>query len=90
MKRELREETGLEIAVTGYFGAIPDRYQEGTHTLNLFYTAVVTGGHEQAGSDVSELIWMFPDALPDRSQMAFANGVKAIERVLGRALPSKV
>ncbi len=89
-KRELREETGLEITVTGYVGAIPDRYGDGAHTLNLYFTAVVSGGQAQAASDVSELVWLKPDAVPARSQIAFANGADALERVLGHPLPDKL
>ena len=58
VKRELLEETGLEIELTGYVGAIPDQYGDGAHTLNLYYTAVVSGGREQAASDVSEIVRM--------------------------------
>ncbi len=88
VKRELSEETGLEIELTGYVGAIPDRYGDGAHTLNLYYTAVVSGGREQAASDVSEIVWLMPEALPARSQIAFANGAEALERVLGHPLRS--
>ncbi len=43
VKRELMEETGLEIELTGYLGTFPDRYGEGAHTLNM----LLHGGRER-------------------------------------------
>lgn len=90
VRRELMEETGLEIELTGYLGTFPDRYGEGAHTLNIYFTAVVSGGVACAADDVSELVWIAPGELPARSEIAFANSVEALERALGYPLPGTV
>lgn len=77
--RELREETGLEIRVTGLVGIFPDRYGDGPATLNIYYRARIAGGVERAASDVSEIRWFAPGDLPARPQLAFANTADALE-----------
>lgn len=61
-----------------FFGAWIDWYRESeaergsTATLNLYWTARVTGG-QHAADDVSELRWFAPDELPPRDALAFRN-----------------
>jgi ADP-ribose pyrophosphatase YjhB (NUDIX family) len=72
--RELREETGLDVEVGAFLGAWLDRYGEGegaVSTLNLVWTARVTGGDMAAADDVAELRWFAPDALPAEDECAF-------------------
>src|SRR5690606_21488356 len=72
--RELREETGLEVRVTGFVGVFGDAYggDRGDHTCNLFWTGVVDApDHAAPASDVSELAWFEPDALPGDEELAF-------------------
>jgi 8-oxo-dGTP diphosphatase len=72
--RELREETGLEVRVTGFVGVFGDRYggDRGEHTCNLFWQGVVDAPDAAApASDVSELAWFEPDALPGDDELAF-------------------
>ena len=77
LRRELLEETGLTIEVDDVLGIYPDRYGDGAPTLNVFYTARVTGGGEgEPRDDVTELGWFEPGALP--SELAFANGERAL------------
>jgi ADP-ribose pyrophosphatase YjhB (NUDIX family) len=60
LRRELREETGLEVEPLGLHGIWMDVYggdSTAQSTLNLFWTARVTGGDAQAADDVSELRW---------------------------------
>jgi ADP-ribose pyrophosphatase YjhB (NUDIX family) len=72
VRRELREETGLEIAVGEVLAIVPDTYgEEGTATLNVFYLARVVGGDPAPASDVSELAWLAPAELPGAGQIAF-------------------
>ena len=76
LRRELREETGLEIEPDEFFGAWMDTYSEdgsGPATLNLYWTAhVVRGeGKAEAADDVSELRWFAPDELPSPLDYAF-------------------
>lgn len=82
--REVREETGLEIRITGFGGIYMDTYGAlGASTLNIFYDACVTGGRLQSQDDVSEVRWFEPAALPVDS-FAFENGRRAIADWLKR------
>jgi ADP-ribose pyrophosphatase YjhB (NUDIX family) len=72
--RELREETGLEVEPDEFVGAWMDRYGPGEDepaTLNLYWTARVTGGEANAADDVSELRWFALDELPRPEELAF-------------------
>lgn len=74
MKRELLEETGLEIEPDGFLGAYIDTYGEapGAGTvLNLVWEASVVSGEMQAQDDVSELRWFPVDDLPSDDEYAF-------------------
>ncbi len=76
LRRELREETGLEVAPGEFVGAWLDRYGEAddaTTTLNLYWTAVPEGGELEPADDVSELRWFAPAELPPDDQIGFAN-----------------
>jgi 8-oxo-dGTP diphosphatase len=77
--RELEEETGLAVEVTGLVGIFPDRYGDGPATLNIYYRARVAGGIAHAASDVAEIRWFSPADLPARSQLAFVNTADALE-----------
>jgi ADP-ribose pyrophosphatase YjhB (NUDIX family) len=75
VRRELREETGVEIAVGRLIATIPDFYGEGDGadpTLNAFYECTIAAGVPLADDDVAELQWFEPDALPPPEQLAFA------------------
>jgi ADP-ribose pyrophosphatase YjhB (NUDIX family) len=82
LRRELREETGLEAAQIGEFlGGIPDRYgDEGPFTVNLYWSATLADGRPQAADDVAELAWFPADDLPPRDEFAFANTIELLER----------
>jgi ADP-ribose pyrophosphatase YjhB (NUDIX family) len=73
--REVREETGLEIELTGLFGLWLDDYA-GIVTVNVHYLARPLTHRLQLGSDADGGAWFAPGALPRR--IAFANGVKAL------------
>lgn len=82
LRRELREETGLELAVGEFLAGIPDNYgEEGIATLNLYWAAEPAGGEPRPADDVAELAWLPPDGLPPRSEFAFRNTVELLERV---------
>lgn len=73
--RELQEETGLDVRITGWVGVFGDRYggDRGEHTCNLFWRGVVDEPDVAApASDVSELAWFAPDELPADDELAFA------------------
>jgi 8-oxo-dGTP diphosphatase len=76
IRRELREETGLDVEPLEFVGVWMDRYSEdesGRSTLNLYWTARVVGGEAEAADDVSELRWFAPHELPPPEEIAFRN-----------------
>jgi 8-oxo-dGTP diphosphatase len=81
--REAREETGIEVEVTGFLGLWLDRYPDPSDadhpetTLNAYYHA--TAGAEVGRPDeaeTTELGWFAPDALPP--EIAFPNHAEAV------------
>jgi ADP-ribose pyrophosphatase YjhB (NUDIX family) len=81
LRRELREETGLEIEPLAFAGAWVDRYgpgEEAPFTLNLYWTARIVSGDMRAADDVSELRWFSPEELPADDELAFSNVAEAI------------
>ena len=81
LRRELREETGLELEVGDFLGGIPDTYGDGgPATVNLYWSATVAGGEAHPADDVAELAWFPPDELPTRDDFAFANTIELLER----------
>jgi NAD+ diphosphatase len=76
LRRELREETGLEVEPLEFLGAWMDRYggdSTAEATLNLYWTARVVSGEAQAADDVDALRWFAPDDLPGPGELAFEN-----------------
>ena len=74
LRRELREETGLEVVPGEFVGVVTDRYgDEGNATLNLCWTARIVSGDAAASDDVAELRWFEPDELPREDELAFWN-----------------
>ena len=78
LRRELREETGLEVEPERFLGVWTDWYTDGerdgaTATLNLYWTARIVSGEPVAADDVSELRWFAPDELPAGDALAFTN-----------------
>jgi ADP-ribose pyrophosphatase YjhB (NUDIX family) len=74
--REVREETGLAIELTGLLGLWMDDYA-GSNTLNVYYLARPLGRHIRVGDDADGAAWFAPTALPRR--VAFLNGRRALE-----------
>jgi ADP-ribose pyrophosphatase YjhB (NUDIX family) len=76
LRRELREETGLEVEPQRFLGIWIDRYggdSTADATLNLYWTARVVGGDAEPADDVSELRWFNRDELPAPDELAFEN-----------------
>lgn len=74
LRRELHEETGLDVEPIAFVGAVSDRYGDGGNaTLNLGWTARVVAGEARPADDVAELRWFEPDELPPAEELAFAN-----------------
>jgi ADP-ribose pyrophosphatase YjhB (NUDIX family) len=81
MRRELREETGLTVEPTRFFGVWTDRYGDGPdarRTLNLYWLARPVAGEATAADDVSEVRWFAPDELPPPDEVAFENVPKVL------------
>ena len=82
LRRELLEETGLEIEPLDFVGVWMDRYgdaEDAPATLNMYWTARVVGGEPHPADDVSELRWFSPDELPQDEEIAFRNVAPAIQ-----------
>ena len=76
LRRELREETGLEVEPLEFLAAWMDRYggdSTAEATLNLYWTARVVSGEPVPADDVSELAWFAADELPAKDELAFEN-----------------
>ena len=76
LRRELREETGLEVEPVEFLGVWMDRYggeSTAEATLNLYWTARVTGGEPAPADDVDDLRWFERDELPGADELAFEN-----------------
>jgi ADP-ribose pyrophosphatase YjhB (NUDIX family) len=74
LRRELLEETGLEIEVGDFVGAFDDTYGDGADAravLNLVWEAGVVSGEPIAADDVSELRWFSKERLPPDEEVAF-------------------
>jgi ADP-ribose pyrophosphatase YjhB (NUDIX family) len=80
--RELREETGADIQVTGFLAHLVDTYgPDGDATMNCVFRARLVGDAVLTpADDVAELRWFAPDELPEREQIAFANAAEALRR----------
>ncbi len=79
IRRELREETGLEVEPLGFLCATMDRYgASGVWTLNLTWLARVVSGEPEAADDVAELSWFAPDELPRDEELAFTNTAEVL------------
>jgi ADP-ribose pyrophosphatase YjhB (NUDIX family) len=77
-RREILEESGLQVRIDRYLGSFPDVYgPRRLPTLNLGFVAVPTGGTLRAATDIGELRWFAGDELP--GVWAFPHQVKMIE-----------
>ena len=84
--REAREETGLEIEVTGIVSVVTNYLSDVLHTLVVVVQACVVSGIPAPGDDLVELAW-FPLAGPLPS-MAFEADQHIIERCAAGACPA--
>ena len=75
VRRELREETGLDVEPKELIGIWVDRYAErgenGPATMNLYFAASARGGEGEPGDDVAELRWSRPAEFPPPQELAF-------------------
>jgi ADP-ribose pyrophosphatase YjhB (NUDIX family) len=90
--REVLEETGLRVEVTGYLGVWVDDYRQANQvpdveTINVaYYLAEVVGGQEAPQSgEVSEQRWFALDELP--ADLAPPGTLEAVLATVHRANP---
>jgi ADP-ribose pyrophosphatase YjhB (NUDIX family) len=80
LRREMKEETSLEIEPTEFLGGFPDRYGDGgIHTLNLYWAVRIVSGEPTPADDVADLRWFGIDELPAEDEFAFSNSVEALK-----------
>ena len=75
-RREVREETGLDIDLLGVIDA-QSFFEPNKHGLVVFYRAAATGGALRAGDDAAEVAVFSPDALPS---VAFETHARALRK----------
>ncbi len=79
LRRELLEETGLDVEPIEWLGAYMKPYGEGPGTrcvLNLVWMARVVGGEAVAADDVSELRWFERGDVPPLEEISLAEPVR--------------
>lgn len=70
LRRELREETGLEIEIGEFLGTTVEDY--GAHRVLIqSWAATAPAGEPQAADDVAELRWVEPGDVPAADRFAF-------------------
>jgi ADP-ribose pyrophosphatase YjhB (NUDIX family) len=86
LRRELREEAGVEIEPLELEAIEMDVYggDDGSPwTLNLYWEARLASGDPQPADDVSELRWFAPEELPGDEEIAFDNVARVLARFRG-------
>ncbi|MBI5733815.1 MAG: NUDIX hydrolase [Candidatus Kerfeldbacteria bacterium] len=87
-RREIKEETGLEIELVDLLGIFMDEYGPGGDpTLNICYLAKITAGEPKPADDVDELRWFTASDLP--KNLAFKNSREIIDLWLKKQLTTK-
>jgi 8-oxo-dGTP diphosphatase len=69
-RRECREETGLEVEITGLLDIVAGREHEHGANLVIVYCARPTGGELQADDDVDRAAFFTLDQLPPLAFLA--------------------
>jgi 8-oxo-dGTP diphosphatase len=74
LRRELREEAGVEIEAGAFVGTFPDRYgdsEDAPPNLNIVFEVSIVTGTPTPHDDVSELRWFAPGEFPSEDELAF-------------------
>lgn len=75
-RREIREETGLEVQISGIFGAYSYFDDPRKNGIIILFQARVVGGTVHPGDDARDARFFAPDALPDA--VGFASHRRAL------------
>ena len=73
LRRELREEGGVDVEPLDFLGVWIDKYGgdgSAQSTLNFYWTARIVSGTLEAADDVAEFRWFLPDEV-DEEELAF-------------------
>ena len=90
LRREVREEAGVEIEPGAFVAGIPDRYGDGgPWTINFYWEARLVGGEPRAADDVAEFAWFRADELPPVAEFAFGNTIEILEEWGGKFSPAQ-
>ena len=77
LRREIQEETGLELELDEFLGVWMQPY-EGRTVLCLTWLGRPSGGSERPGDDLVELRWFAPGELPPPGELAFETFVEIL------------
>lgn len=76
-RREILEELGVEVELTGLIGIFMDRYGDcGDWTINLYYRGHIKSGEIKPTDDIDACQWFSLDNLPN---VAFKSGQLALD-----------
>jgi ADP-ribose pyrophosphatase YjhB (NUDIX family) len=78
LRREVREETGLEIEPGRFVGFWLEPY-DGRVVLSITYEATTEAGDARPADDLTELRWFAPTELPAAAELAFPSYVEILE-----------
>jgi 8-oxo-dGTP diphosphatase len=78
--REVREETGLDVEVTGVYDTWATDEDPRTPVVSIAFTVNVVGGHLQAGDDADEARFFPMDDLPH--PIAFADHRRVVRQYI--------
>lgn len=83
LKREVKEESGLDVEVEYCLGYFMDVYgKDEESTLNIAFVVRVVGGDLKSDDDVAEVRWFGVDEIP--YDLAFRNGQEMIDAWIAR------
>jgi NAD+ diphosphatase len=80
MRRELREEAGVEVEPLEFLGVWIDKYGgdgSAATTLNHYWTARIVDGTPEPADDVAEFRWFAPDEISD-DEIAFPHTLEVL------------
>jgi len=89
VRRELREEAGVEIDPLRLLGVWMDRYGgdgSAAVTLNFYWTARIVDGTPEPHDDVAELKWFAPTDISD-GDLAFPHTLQVLAALASMSIP---